>query len=385
MWKKVSSFFVRFFCGNNKLLILACAFASTYGCALVYSANYSAGGSMSGFITQLGASAIGLLLALIMSQFDYEDICSLWPVYAVIALVLMVLTFTPLGLNVAGTDDTAWLGFPFGTDNPLVTIQPSEFLKIVFIITFSKHLAYVREHVSRPLTVALLCLHGLAPAVLVFAQGDDGTALVFLCIFVSMMFVSGLSIVYFLIAGAGIGAMVPLLWQHLDEQKTARILALINPDAYLETTGWQQYHGLIAIGSGQLDGVGYLQGGNVSLYARNNDFVFTVAAEEFGFIGSLALLGVIVLILIAILKSALRARDRLGMNLCVGMMALIAFQSIINLGMNVRLLPVIGITLPFFSAGGTSALTLYLGIGLVLSVCFSSRYRVKNTIFAKRL
>lgn len=376
------SSFVR---GSNKLLILLCAVSSAYGVALVYSAAHSSGFSASGFITQLAASAGGLFLALVISRIDYEAICSIWPVYVVISLILMILTFTPLGLNVSGTDDTAWIGIPPGSSNPIFTIQPSELMKIVFIITFSKHLAYVREHVSRPLTVLGLCAHGLFPAVLVFLQGDDGTALVFLCIFASMLLVSGLKPLYFLAAGTGVAAMVPLIWNHLDQQKVDRILALIYPEQYLSTTGWQQDHALTAIGSGQLWGVGYLEGGGNGLYARNNDFIFTVAGEEFGFIGAFALFLLIVLIVVAMLIGALRARDRLGMFLCTGMMSLIGFQSLINLGMNLRLLPVIGITLPFFSAGGSSVFTLYLGIGLVLSVCYAGHREIGTTIFTRKL
>ena len=149
-------------------------------------------------------------------------------------------------------------------------------------------------------------------------------------------------------------------------------------------TGWQQYLGLRALGSGQLWGRGFMEGGGTGLYARNNDFIFTVAGEEFGFIGSLALLLILILIVTAILKDALGARDRLGMYLCVGVMAMIGFQSMINIGMVVRLLPVIGITLPFFSAGGSSVAMLYLGIGLVLSVHYSSRARSDNSIFYKK-
>ena len=371
--------------GSNKLLILLCAVSSAYGVLLVYSAAHSAGFSKSGVVMQIGASVAGLLLALIISSIDYEAICSIWPVYVVGSLILMILTFTPLGLNVAGTDDTAWIGIPPGSDDPFLTIQPSELMKIVFIITFSKHLAYVREHVSRPLTVLGLCAHGLFPAVLVFLQGDDGTALVFLCIFASMMLVSGLKALYFLAAGTGIAAMIPVVWNHLDQQKTDRILALIYPEQYLATTGWQQDHALTAIGSGQLWGVGYLEGGGHGLYARNNDFIFTVAGEEFGFIGAFALFLLIILIVVAMLIGALRARDRLGMFLCTGMMALIGFQSLINLGMNLRVLPVIGITLPLFSAGGSSVFTLYLGIGLALSVCYAGHREIGTTLFTKKL
>ena len=381
--KRLSAFFVRFFRGSNKPLILFCLLCSAYGLLLVYSATYTGQGLSGGFVNQAASSVAGLLVALLISQIDYELICRLWPIYLVPALILMGLTFTSLGFNAVGTDDTAWLGFPFGSDNPILTFQPSELLKIVFIITFSKHLDAVKEHINRITTVVLLCAHGLLPAVLVFMQGDDGTALVFLCIFVVMMFTAGLHPLYFV---AAIVAAVPALyfvWQHLDAQKVGRIMALIRPEEYLETYGWQQHHGLISMGSGGLWGVGYLEGGTVGLYARNNDFIFTVAAEEFGLMGSLLLLTLLVGVIALLLVAALRARDRLGSNICMGMMALIAFQSIINLGMNLRLLPVIGITLPFFSAGGSSVLTLYLGIGLALSVCFQSKMNTKNTLFSR--
>lgn len=379
--KKIAAFLSRFWRGSNKLLIFFCILCSAYGILLVYSASYTGSGFSSGFITQLAASVIGLMVALFISQMDYEFLCRLWPILLVPALLLMALTFTSLGYNVAGTDDTAWLGFPLGSDSPLLTFQPSELLKIVFIMTFSKHLDLVRDHVSRFSTVLGLCAHGLAPAILVFLQGDDGTALVFLCIFITMMFVAGLHPLYFITA---IVAAVPagyFLWQHLDAQKTGRILALFHPEEYLETYGWQQDHALISMGSGGLWGVGYLNGGTVGLYARNNDFVFTVAAEEFGLIGALLLLTLLLGLIISLIVSALRARDRLGSNLCIGMAALVGFQTVINLGMNLRLLPVIGITLPLFSAGGSSVLTLYLGLGLAMSVCFQSRINAKQNIY----
>mgnify|MGYP002519673175 CR=1 FL=1 len=140
----------------------------------------------------------------------------------------------------------------------------------------------------------------------------------------------------------------------------------------MKTYGWQQEQGIILMGSGKLSGVGFTEGSNPNLFARNNDLIFTVAAEEFGFIGSILLLGLLALLIFELWRCSSRARDPMGSFICIGTMAMIGFQSIINIGMNVRLLPIIGITLPFFSAGGTSVLTLYLAIGLVLSVCYYS-------------
>jgi rod shape determining protein RodA len=167
----------------------------------------------------------------------------------------------------------------------------------------------------------------------------------------------------------------------MDELKKARFLCLIFVEKYTDNVGWQQNLALIAIGSGKLWGVGYLKGGNQYLYARNTDFIFTVAAGEFGFMGGLALFAILILILLALYRSILAARDLQGMLLCGGLMALIGFQSLINLGMNLRLLPVIGITLPFFSRGGSSLATLFIGVGVALSVYYSGKTRSHDTIF----
>lgn len=383
MLKKLAAYSLRFVRTSNKLLILFCALCSTYGILLVFSATYTGNGVTSGFVNQLAASAAGLLAALVISQVDYDTICRLWPVFLVPTLILMLLTFTPLGYNVQGTDDTAWLGFPPGADAPFITFQPSELLKIVFILTFSKHLAAVHREINRLPVFLGLCVHGMIPAALVFLQGDDGTALVFLCAFAVMMFSAGLHWGYFAVAVAAVVPAALLIWPHLDAQKTGRILALIHPEQYYETYGWQQQHGLISIGSGGLWGVGYLNGGQVSLYARNNDFIFSLAGEEFGLMGTLLLLALLFGLVATLIVAAVRARDSLGRFLCVGMAGVIGFQSLINIGMNLRLLPVIGITLPLFSAGGSSVLTLYLGLGLAMSVSVHSRRSGRAGIFSR--
>ena len=182
-------------------------------------------------------------------------------------------------------------------------MQPSELMKIAFIITFSTHLSKVREKINELKTVLLLCLHGCIPVGLIFLQGDNGTALVFICIFVSMMLAAGLRPIYFMIALIGGTAMVPLIWHFMSDGLKERFLCLIFVDQYAQSAGYQQAEGLKAIGSGQLWGVGYLKGS--TFYARNNDFIFTVAGEEFGFIGALLLLAVLLLIIFALLRDCL--------------------------------------------------------------------------------
>lgn len=387
VWKAVRQWFGDYRRYTYHWLVLLCVLTSGYGVALVYSANHFSGGGLRGWIIQPLAAAAGLMAALLISRIDYANLARLWPVFAVPAVGLMMLTYTPLGLNVTGTDDTAWLGFPIGSQNPWITFQPSELLKIVFILTFSYHLYTVREHISRLPTFLLLCLHGAFPALLVFLQGDDGTALMFLIIFLCMLLAAGLRTWYFLVGGVGLVAALPLVWKYfLDDYKRERFLCLFPSlvDKYKDGAGWQQYNGLKALGSGRLTGVGFLNGGSEHVYSRSADFIFTVAGEEFGYLGAVAVLVLLAAICIAIWRAAVKARDSLGFYICIGMMAYIGFQSIINIGMATRLLPVIGITLPFFSSGGSSIATLYLGIGLVLSVYYSSGARTPHTIFTHR-
>ncbi len=360
---------------NLRLIILILAI-TVYGCLLVYSASHGYGYGFGGASTHIIAATLGFVAALLISQVDYDNICALWPIWAGLSLLLVLLTFTPLGLNASGTDDTAWLGI--GS----ITFQPSELMKIAFIITFSVHLSAVQEKIRNFKTVLLLGLHAMLPIGLVFLQGDDGTAIVFIMIFLSMLFTAGVNLLYYIVGLTGVCAAIPILWSMMSEDKKARILCILPPyvEKYLQTAGWQQFEALKAIGSGQLTGTGYLNTNNGSLFARNNDLIFTVAGEEFGFIGSLLLLILLTLLLFELFRCAKQARDPLGTYICVGMLALIGFQSIINLGMNLRLLPVIGITLPFFSAGGSSVATLYLGIGLVLSVSFSQSTRKRRAL-----
>lgn len=345
-----------------------------YGFLLVYSVSYTNGTGLRGCLMQLISLVAGLIAAAIVSFVPYKRIVSLWPVLAGGAVLLMLLTFTPLGINVPGTDDTAWLGISVGSFS--VSVQPSELLKIVFIITFSKHLSIVHERINSPMVLLALLAHGLFPTALVFLQGDDGTATIFALIIVGMLFAAGLHPLYFLGGFAGIAALIPFVWSHLTPDKQARFLCIFFVDRYAATEGWQQSLALSSIGSGGLHGLGWLQGDGSGLYARNNDMIFTVAGEEFGFIGAVAVLLMLGLILLAVYRNARRAKSRVGSYMCIGMMCYIGFQAVINIGMNLRLLPIVGITLPFFSAGGTSLATLLLGMGLIFSVHrFSSEER----------
>lgn len=344
-------------------LLIACTGAAVYGLILVRSATATA--KLGGSTMQAICLAAGVIAAVGIAVLRPQR--PVWWINgaAAVTLLLMGLTFTPFGYTVPGTDDRNWLYLSLGGRS--VLFQPSELLKIVFIVTFSAHLSAAHPRRYRPLTLLLLCAHGLIPALLVFLQGDDGNAAVFLLLFASLLF-SGGADGRFLLWGTGISAAaVPIVWRHMSPEKQARFLCLIRVEEYLDTTGWQQHMGLIALGSGGVRGVGYRRGGEHNLYARHNDFIFTVAGEEFGIVGTAAVLLVLLLVLWLLYRAARRAPTRMGRLICLGMLSLIGWQSVINVGMNLRLLPVLGVTLPFFSAGGSSLLTLFLGVGIALA------------------
>ena len=274
------------------------------------------------------------------------------------------------GRRVSGTDDTAWIELPGG-----FTLQPSELIKICFIITFSKHLSYLHEKklIHSLAGVLTLLVHALIPMMIIHFQGDDGTVLIFALMFVIMAFVAGVQFRYFAALGGLLLVSIPIIWNvFMNDEHRNRFLALFDLDGNAMTNyGWQQYQGKVSIASGELSGSGLYNGARVD-YAivpeQENDFIMTVAGEELGFIGCLLLILILFGIIIKVLMNAANAGETSGKLLCTGVFAAFASQTIINIGMVLGFFPVIGITLPLFSSGGTSALSTLVCIGLVQSV-----------------
>lgn len=319
--------------------------------------------------TQAAAVLIGIVSAVVICAADYRFIIGKWYIAAIAAAGLAALVFI-FGIQVEGTDDTAWISLPGG-----FTIQPSELIKICLIITFSKHLSYLKEKemLHNPLGVATLVIHAAIPMAVIHIQGDDGTVLIFALIFLIMSFVAGVQLRYFLILFGLIAAGIPIVWNYfMNEDQRNRFYALFDIDGNAMTNyGWQQYQGKVSIASGGLSGSGLYSGSRVEygiVPEQENDFIFTVAGEELGFIGCIVLMAVLLGIIIKVIINAKKAYDDEGKFICCGVFAVIASQTVINLGMVLGFLPVIGITLPLFSSGGTSALSTLICIGLVQSV-----------------
>lgn len=355
---------------SDRTLLILCIITSAFGTFIIFKCTSYFFNSMSYTYTQLGASILGLFFAIVISLFDYRSLSNLWKIYIPIAVILVLCTFF-FGLKREGADDRAWLQIPFTS----LTFQPSEILKLSFILSFSLHLEKVKDHINTFSHFLLLCLHGAIPTLLIVMQGDDGSAIVFFMIFAFMMFSAGLSLKYIIPPLAALPVIFFVLWKFImtPDQK-ARIEVVFNPDLYPLTVGVQPRQGRIALGSGMLFGKGF-DANLRKVPAIQSDYIFAFIGETLGFLGCLAVLILLGGICMRAIKNALDSDDYLGRFICVGVFAMLSVQTIINIGMVLTVLPVIGITLPLFSAGGTSVVVTYCAIGLVMSVAFNNRHR----------
>lgn len=322
--------------------------------------------------TQLMAICVGLGGSLVLAGLDYRWFAKLWYIYIPLTVGLTLLTFTGLGASgLAGADDRAWIDLGF------MTIQPAEFMKLAVILSLSYHCYKTREFFNNPLNILLVCIHGGIPALLVMLQGDDGTAIVFVTIFIAIVIAAGLSWKYILGAAVISPIAFLLMWNfYLQPVHKNRILSIINPERYANSDLlYQTNHSIIAIGSGQLTGKGLFGGDYSYVPLCHNDFIFSYAGQTLGFIGCVGIVVLLALLCMRILFDGIRASDELGRFICVGVFAYLITHCVLNIGMTVGVTPVIGIPLPFFSAGGSAILTATVSIGLVLSVRFHhSRY-----------
>lgn len=357
---------IEYFKRTDFILWLLSGSTIIYSLLLIFSMQRS--GTYNFMGTQTLAVIIGSVMAVIISLADYRVLLKKWYFAAAISVLLLLSVFL-FGIQVEGTDDTAWLNIAG------LSVQPSEFVKILFIITFSSHLHYLHEKnlIASFSGVVTLVLHAAVPMAVIHIQGDDGTVLIFAFIFLVMTFTAGVQKRYFAILAGSLLVGIPLIWTFfLNNEHRNRFLALFDIDGNAMTNyGWQQYQGKISIASGGLFGEGYQNGTRVEygiVPEQENDFILTVAGEEFGFIGCILILLLLSAIALKILFNGEKSNDLRGKYICSGVFGLIASQTIINIGMVLGFLPVVGITLPFFSAGGTSVMSLLICIGLVQSV-----------------
>ncbi|MEO8499284.1 MAG: rod shape-determining protein RodA [Vicinamibacteria bacterium] len=352
----------RFFQGLDYPLLGLTLVVSAFGVAMIGSATQ--GTKLQGlWVSQLGAIGIGVVLLLIVAATDYRRLADRSPVLLG-ATLLVLLSTLALAPRIAGT--RRWLSF-----GP-VQFQPSEFAKIVAALVLAKLFSEMKKD---SLGLGDLLAPASVTAVLaltIAAAPDLGTAVSLIPMFFIGAFLAGLRYKSILMLSGFLLVFGVVSWQFLlrDYQK-ARIYSFLDPDLDPRGSGYQKKQSQIAVGSGGLTGKGYGEGTQTQLGylpARQTDFIFSVLAEEFGFMGVVATLGLYLALLWRCLDIARLARDRLGAILVAGLTATLTFQVVYNVGMVAGLLPVKGLPLPLMSAGRSSVLATFISIGLILSV-----------------
>lgn len=318
---------------------------------------------------QIRFAVLGLFIMVGLALIDYRTIggLSTWLYLLMIVLLVMVFFFGVEG----DAGARSWI-------NVGIRIQPSEVAKVIIIITLGQYLARNYDRIKRLPTIIVSLIHIGIPSLLILIQPDLGMTTVFAAVWFIMIWGAGLPLKYIgivMLALSLVGSIVlaqafGIIDGPLENYQIRRITTFINPAAD-EDSYFNIRQALISVGSGGTVGKGYSVGSQNKgrfLRVRHTDFIFSVIAEEFGFIGSMVTLGMLGLVLVRILDGARKSVDALGSLICYGVAAFIFFQTVTSIGMNLALVPVTGLTLPFISSGGTSLLSTMAGIGLAQSV-----------------
>lgn len=317
---------------------------------------------------QIAMFLVGTVAMIAVAAVDYRAIVEKlwWPMLiGSVVLLLLTLFFGHSGES-RETANKSWLMIPIID----YAIQPSEFIKFTLICTFSRHLFHVKKRINHPLTLIGLMLHAGCIVGLILLSGDLGVALVYLGLISIMLFCAGLHPGYFLGVAVLAVLLFPFLWDHLAHYQQMRILVGFRPELDPEIYGWQPLLSRSAIAAGGFFGNG-LFGGTVyeTLPASHTDFIFATVCEKFGFLGGALVLILYIVLVVRIFMIARTAeRSDCGGLICVGVGAVFVVQILENVGMCFAMLPVVGITLPFLSCGGSSMLATFLMLGLVHNV-----------------
>ncbi len=321
-------------------------------------------------VMQIAMTVVGFVLVFLVANLDYRYIIDkLYIAMFMISVLLLAVTllFGISGANME-TSNRSWLTI-IDVGGLTISVQPSEFVKLTFICTFAKHLSLVKEKINKPLTLLGLATHAAIIVGLILLSGDLGVALVYIGIVFIMLFCAGISAWYFVGAAVMIALLFPFIWDMMAEYQQQRILVGFDPESDPFGYGLQPLMSRDAIANGGFLGKG-LFGGSVyeELAASHTDFIFATVCEKFGFLGGAIVVITLCVLIIRIMIIAVRCKDLMGRLVCFGISAIFILQTLEAIGMSLALIPVVGITLPFVSAGGSSTLALYLIIGVVHSV-----------------
>lgn len=353
------------------ILVIASICASVLGCVLVWSAgkaDLTTSDPMYFLKRHVIYAVVGFALALLVSRVNNRLLRAYTPIVYGVSILGLLLCFTPLGHSIGGA--RGWFILPGN-----ITVQPAEFAKIAVILMLAMMLSEKRDAESAPRDrdVFFALLVAAVPMALILLQNDTGTVLIMFTVIVSMIAVSAARtrwVAGLLVGVATLGILaVPL--GLLKEYQIGRLTAFLDPTADTQSAAYTVNQAAIAIGGGGVTGQGLFAGSQTQgnfVPVNESDFVFSVAGEELGFIGAVAILVLMAIVLWRGVRIAMRAQDLFGRLVATGVVAWLAFQMFENIGMNLGIMPVTGVPLPFVSYGGTSMLATWIGIGLLLNV-----------------
>ena len=359
--------FKRFFRKGDMVLLALCLTATVFGLLVIASAT-NAVNSTRYIILQGFSAVIGVLFYAVMSSIDV-DTFSEHRTALVIFNVLLLSLLIPFGVNTGG--NKSWIKLPLVPFN----IQPAEICKVTYILIMASVMNSHQNRISSIPSVMHMVVHlGLIVGLNMVLSGDAGVSLIFVFIFAGMAFSGGVSLWWFLLAAGGLIAVVPFAWNHLmaTYQKN-RILVLFDPT--IDPQGLDvRYHtvqSLRSLTGGGVTGQGLFHGNRTQaddLVAGHTDYIFSTIGEELGFVGCIAVMVMLLLIIIRCIHVGVRSTDYMRRMVCFGAASALMFQLISNIGMCIGVTPVIGLTLPFISYGSSSLATIYAMLGLVSGV-----------------
>ena len=336
------------------MLLVCLGIAMIYSATLAFTENYA--------LRQAVYALGGFGLMLLVAAVNYRFFESLYRFAYALAIVLLAIVLLWGRLSYGAQ---RWIGFHF------LPFQPAELAKVLVIIALAKYLADHEGEMHR-LRHVLISLASVAlPILLIYLQPDLGTALVLGAIWLSMALMAGMRLLHLALLGLGGALATPLIWFALEDYMRERIIIFLDPQRDPLGKAYNINQARIAVGSGGWLGQGFASGPQSQLLflrVRHTDFIFSVLSEELGFLGALLLFLLLVIVLLRIVRAASLARDTFGRLVACGVAAVILFQGFINVAVNMELLPMTGIPLPFISYGGSSLITLLVAEGLVQSI-----------------
>ena len=379
---RLKPYIKEFFQRADIFLLVICILCSIFGITMIEKAvtgMYEGGWNMSApakyLAVQIASMILGIIAFVLFTVIDVDLVARQWKLLMLVDLVLLV-ALVLFGVD-DGTGNSAWIRFAG------IGVQPSEIIKVIFIIVAARQMTYLRDYkeLNSFFSVVQMAAHFLLVfGSIVVVSSDLGSASIILGIFLVMFFALGVRLYWFAAGGAAVAAAIPLLWNYfLKDYQKQRLIAPYDSSVDPEGWGirWQTIQSKMTLASGRLTGVE--EGHTPSVFTgKHTDFIFSCVGENLGMIGCIVVILLLMILIIHCIRIGLKSGRTFDMLVCIGVAAAVTFQTFINIGMNIGITPVIGITLPFFSYGGSSMVTMFAAMGLVSGI----KYKLKPEHFS---